>query len=73
MKSSNNSTAKGKTVHAKIQPVVVKHVIKEKAAPIVPTLPNLASIEVRLSLFLILIAWAKHSREGQCKILRHQC
>jgi hypothetical protein len=52
MKSNNNSAqAKGKTVHAKIQPVVVKHVIKEKAAPTVPTLPNLASIDVKPIVF----------------------
>jgi len=30
MKSNSASQPKGKTVHAKIQPVVVKHVIKEQ-------------------------------------------
>ena len=73
MKSNTNSAqAKGKTVHAKIQPVVVKHVIKEKAAPTVPTLPNLASIDVKPMLFISLACF-KHSWKGQCQVLGHKC
>jgi hypothetical protein len=67
MKSNSSTAAKGKTVHAKIQPVVVKHVIKEKPmGPTVPTLPNLASIDVNI-IFIITkydIAHADHSWKG---------
>ena len=56
MKRGNQVDKSGKTIHSKMQPVVVKHVIKDKVPP-------LDTLKVKLVSLKSLLAWAKFLRK----------